>query len=99
MLWLFGASLLSVLVWYAALGVWFAIYRQPIMSRSAVEAISWITLGGFTAVIYAVTVRQSKWLFDLPSKARWVSAVAIALVLTYGFIMLFNLAFTVYAGW
>jgi hypothetical protein len=98
-LWLLAASLLSVLVWYATLGVWFAISGKPIMPRSVVEPLSWITLVGVTVFTYALILRRSKWLFDLPTKPKWVAAITIAIVLTLGFIMFFDIAWTIYAGW
>jgi hypothetical protein len=97
--WLLAASLLCVVVWWLGLAFWAVVSGSSLLSRTAAEVISYVTLVGFTAIAYAIIFRQSAWFFRLRPVVRWAASIASALILMVVFTFIFQIGFTLYAGW
>jgi hypothetical protein len=91
-------SLLSLVWWWIGLVV-LAVTSDGEISRRALEIMSYITLAGFSAVAYAAVLRNSAWFFTLRPVISWTVSILSALALTGGFLFVFQIAFTLYAGW
>jgi hypothetical protein len=96
--WLFGMSLVALVSWWIGLVV-LALTSGGEISRKAVEIMSYITLAGFSGIGYTAVLRNSKWFFTLRPMIRWTASFLVAAFLTCGFLILFQIGFSFYAGW
>jgi len=91
-------SVLSLAWWWIGLVV-LAVTSQGEVSRRALEIMSYITLAGFSAIAYTAVLRNSAWFFTLQPVISWTASILSAVVLAYVFIFVFQIGFTLYAGW
>jgi hypothetical protein len=88
-----------VLAWLLSLAGWAAASGSRTIESTPAMVISFVTVVGFSAVAYTVILRQSAWFFRLRPVARWLASSMSAILLMFLFVFIFQIAFTLYAGW
>jgi hypothetical protein len=96
---LLTASVLCAVAWWLGLLLWVLVSRTLEINQTAGEVISYTTLFGFSAIAYAVILRQSAWFFSFRPVTGWAASIVAALTLMFMFVFVFQIAFSLYAGW
>jgi hypothetical protein len=98
-IWLLGASLLCLVVWLLSLAGWAVASGSHVVERAPAVVISYVTLVGLSAAAYTAILRQSAWFFALRPALRWFASITSAILLMFLFAFVFQIGFTLYAGW
>ena len=96
--WLIVMSLTALLLWWV--GLLLLVLMSPSeVTPTAFAVMSYATLAGFSLFAYSVVLRHSAWFYALRPVRSWTASVLSAVVLAAGFLLLFSVVFTMYAGW
>ena len=93
------ASVLCIVVWLATLSVCAMASATSVVSSTAALVVSYLVLVGLCAAAYTAILRRSAWFFYLRPSVRWLASFGSAIILMVAFTFVFQIAFTLFAGW